>query len=659
MFKKVLIANRGEVACRLMRTLKKMGIKSVAVYPEVDTNSQHVWMADEAICIGAPTGYLNIKEIVNAVKVSGADAVHPGYGFLSENAEFARTLEKYNVNFIGPSAAAIAKMGDKIEAKKIAIKAGVNVVPGYTSVITSTKDALKLAKKVGYPVMVKAAAGGGGKGIRVVYNDDEMEQAFSATSSEAKRNFSDERVFIEKYIEKPRHIEIQVIGDKHGNYACLGERECSIQRHNQKVIEEAPSPFVDEKLRKKLYQQSISLAKKVGYFSAGTVEFIMDPKKNFYFLEMNTRLQVEHPVTELITKRDIVEEMINIANGAKLSFSQKDVKLDGWAMESRIYAEDPECGFIPSTGLITKYKEPELTENIRIDTGIYEGGEVSMFFDPMIAKLCTYGKTREEAMETMKDALGGFLISGISNNINFLQAVINHPKFQSGDISTKFIDEEYGSGFTGAELNDETSIVLLCSAAFIFLKQHQRINAIGDVDSATGTRWVVRMDGQNYPIIARVIENGFKITFENQKWSITSRWVIGTKLFQSTINGKQYNVVIEKFDEVIRLSYLGSKVNISVYSPRVAELQKYMLQNEEEENNPNVIANLCGVVTKIAVAEGDKVSAGQFLSSVIAMKMENALYATVDGTVKKVHCTVGNAVINDQLMIEIDPEKKF
>lgn len=664
MIKKLLIANRGEIACRIIKTAKKIGIKTVAVYSEADTTSLYVRLADEAIYIGsssATQSYLNHKRIIDAVKMTGADAVHPGYGFLSENADFANKLSKYGIGFVGPSADAIKKMGDKITAKKIAKAAGVNIVPGYMGVIKNEAEALKIAAKIGYPIMLKAAAGGGGKGMRIVHSKEEMQQALSSTRNEALNNFADERLFIEKFIENPRHIEIQVIGDKMGNYLCLGERECSIQRHHQKVIEEAPSPFIDERTRRKMYAQAVALAKKVGYYSAGTVEYIVDQKKNFYFLEMNTRIQVEHPVTELVTGIDIVEVMLRIAADEALPMQQKDVQINGWAMEARVYAEDPTCGFLPSTGRIHSYKEPQSNANVRIDSGVYEGSEVSMFYDPMIAKVCSYAPTRLEAISHLSEALGQYLIRGVSHNISFLQAVISHDRFISGNISTNFIDSEYKDGFTGAELNDEGSAVLMSAALFIFLSYTKRSAQItGQLRGRAldvGTRWVVKLDDRNYPITVRPIDDGYKISFENHRFYITSKWVLGSSLFQATINGKAYNVQIESSNGMnFQLSYMGMSVNAAVYTPRAAELNKFMRHADEESCQTDLIANIAGMVVEIKVQTGDKVIKGQPLAVLESMKMENVLVAPMDGMVKAVNAQAKQAVLSGQLLIELAPE---
>jgi len=661
MIKKILIANRSEIACRVIRTAKKMGIQTVAIYSESDTNSLHVKQADQAIYVGpspAPTSYLNVNAILDAVKLSGADAVHPGYGFLSENAAFAETLEKQNIRFIGPSANSIRKMGDKIQAKKIAQKAEVQVVPGFMGSVKSEKDALKIASKIGYPIMLKAAAGGGGKGIRIVRNEAEMQQAISSTKNEAKNNFADERLFIEKYIENPRHIEIQLLSDKFGNYICLGERECSIQRHHQKIIEESPSACINEKTRRKMYSQAIALGKAVGYYSVGTVEFIVDAEQNFYLLEMNTRLQVEHPVTELVTGIDIVEQMIRVANGEKLQFKQNNVKINGWAMECRICAEDPTCGFLPSTGLVTTYKEPEISSSIRVDTGIYEGGEVSMFYDAMIAKLCTHAPTRTECVQKMLHALGSYLIEGISTNISFLQAILSSERFLAADISTNFIDEEYKEGFTGAALKDENSAVILGASVFVFLSHMERNFTItGQMRGAVkniGTRWIVMMDGKKYPVTVRPTEGGYKITLENRKLYVTSNWILGSKLLQCVINGKKYNLQVEGNDLGFNVTFQGSVVATRIFTPRAAELTKFMKKATFIDHQTNLLASISGMVSDVKVREGDIVSLNQPLVILEAMKMENILYSQIEGRVVAVFAVKGRAVSAGELLIEME-----
>ncbi|MFA1688250.1 acetyl/propionyl/methylcrotonyl-CoA carboxylase subunit alpha [Candidatus Rickettsia barbariae] len=659
LFDKILIANRSEIAVRIIRTLKKMGIKSVAVYSEADTNSMYVQHADEAYYIGdspATESYLSIKNIISAIRESGASAVHPGYGFLSENPNFANILKREGVVLIGPSAGTIKKMGDKIEAKKIAIEAGVNTVPGYMGTINDVKQAIDIAKEIGFPVIVKAAAGGGGRGMRVVNNPAEMANAFESAKLEAANSFSDDRLFIEKLIQTPRHIEIQLIADQYGNSVCLGERECSIQRHHQKVIEEAPSSFITEDIRQEMYRQVISLSQKVGYYSAGTVEFIVDSNKNFYFLEMNTRLQVEHPVTELITGIDIVEEMIQIAAGEKLSFTQDDVKLKGWAFESRICAENPSRGFLPSSGRIIAYSEPAKSPNIRIDTGIGLGGEVSMFYDSMIAKLCTYGETREQAIELMHSALSAYIINGIAHNISFLEAVMLHPRFVSGDISTAFIQEEYPDGFSGASLTSEVTTVFLATAIFIYISEQRRASLIsGNINNQAnkiGTRWVVTIDDKLFPVLITPVENGYNIRHESDRIYIRSNWNLGNELFTAIINGKKTNVKIENIRTGYLLSHAGISVKAFVRSPRISELEALMVSKVVVEESSELQAPLSGQIAAIKVKEGQEVTAGQEIMILTAMKMENLILAERDGKIAKIFVNEKDNVIRGQVLLE-------
>ncbi len=660
MFKKILIANRGEIAVRIMRTCKKMGIKTVAVYSEADTNALHVREADEAVYIGASPSvksYLNIDNILSAVASSGAEAVHPGYGFLSENSEFARKLEQAGVMLIGPSPEAVRKMGDKIESKKIAMAAGVSTVPGMLDVITSDDDAKRIAKEVGFPVMIKAAAGGGGKGMRIAHNEKELLDGFKYASSEAASSFKDSRVFIERFIENPRHIEIQVLADKQGTTLWLGERECSIQRRHQKVIEEAPSVFLDDATRQKMGEQAVALAKAVGYYSAGTVEFIMDQNKNFFFLEMNTRLQVEHRVTELITGIDLVEQMIRIAYGEKLAFGQKDVTFEGWAMEARIYAEDPKRGFLPSTGRITRYQEPVNIENILIDTGIYEGGEVSMFYDPMVAKVCSYGDTREQAIATIKQALSAYIIEGISHNASFLEAILGHERFERGDITTNFIEQEYPGGFIGAELTSEITKVFLGVATTIFLRDAERASKISGQtpgrERAIGARWVVNVDGVDYTVYARPDQDaGYFITQNRKLISVKSAWRLGNRLFQGTINGEPASVQIKHLQEGYLLSYSGADVTVRVRTPRVAELAQFMPAPRDKNRKDQLKAPIAGLVVNLKVSEGEVVKQGQELIVIEAMKMENVIYADHETTIKKINVAAKESVQVDQVLIE-------
>jgi propionyl-CoA carboxylase alpha chain len=643
LFDKVLIANRGEIAVRIIKTLQKLKIKSVAVYSETDTNALHVGMADEAIFIGnspATDSYLCIEHIIEAVRKSGAQAVHPGYGFLSENAEFARALQKEKITLIGPSAEHIRIMGDKIQAKTFAERAKINTVPGYLGIIKNTSEAEKIAKKIGFPVIVKAAAGGGGRGMRVVHNQKDLSDAFISASNEAKNSFSDGRVFIEKYIENPRHVEIQVLADKYGNAVCIGERECSIQRNHQKVIEEAPSPFISEKTRKEMFKQSLSLVKEIGYYSAGTMEFMVDKEQNFYFMEMNTRLQVEHCVTELVFGIDLVEEMIRIAAGRELTLSQKDLKPNGWAIESRICAEDPSRGFLPSSGRITQYEEPPRNDQIRIDSGIVEGGEVNMFYDQMISKLCTHAPTRKEAVELMQKALGEYVIVGISHNISFLQAIMDHKRFIEGDISTGFITQEYPKGFSGAEITSEVTRIFLAVALFVHMAYVIREMGItGDISDQirkVGTRWIVNFDGLSFPLVIQPITNGYYIRQGTDRIYVRSNWTIGATLFRGNINGIDATVTIQPSIKGYQLIHSGRKVNAYVLSPRIAELEQFMPESKTQASQPYLNSTLSGKIVKISVKEGNEIKIGDQLIVIEAMKMENIIISEREAKISKV-----------------------
>ncbi len=661
LFDKILIANRGEIALRIMRTLKKMGIKSVAVYSEADTHSMHVQYADEAYYIGsspATESYLSIKNIINAIRASGANAVHPAYGFLSENANFANILKREGVVLIGPNASAIKKMGDKIEAKKIAVEAGVSTVPGYIGTISTISQAIEIAKKIGFPVIVKAAAGGGGRGMRVVKNAEEMATAFESAKLEAVNNFSDGRLFIEKLIISPRHIEIQLLADQYGNSVCLGERECSIQRYHQKIIEEAPSSFISEEIRQKMYQQTVALSNKVGYYSAGTVEFIVDLDKNFYFLEMNTRLQVEHPVTEMITGIDIVEEMIRIAAGEKLTFSQQDIQLKGHAFESRICAENPMRGFLPSSGRITEYSEPPKNVNVRVDTGLGLGGEVSMFYDPMIAKLCTYGASREQALEVMRSSLSSYIISGISHNISFLEALISNPRFIAGDINTSFIEEEYPDGFSGATLTSDITKVFLATAIFIYMTEQKRASLIVgqmiDQVHKIGTRWVVSIDDNLFPVLIKSVEDGYNIRQEHDRIYIRSNWTLGSRLFPCVVNGRKANVKIEHIPTGYILSYSGISVKAYVRSPRMSELEAMMITKSTVEEQSELQAPLSGQIIAIKVQEGNEIIIGQEIMVLTAMKMENIIVSERHGKIAKILVNEKEQVTSGQVLIKFE-----
>jgi propionyl-CoA carboxylase alpha chain len=659
MFKKILIANRGEIACRVIKSARKMGIKTVAVYSEADQNALHVEMADEAVLIGPPPSsesYLLIDRIVQACQDTGAEAVHPGYGFLSENAAFAQALAENNIAFIGPNTHAITMMGDKITSKKLAQEAGVNTIPGYTGVVKDADHAVGIAQEIGYPVMLKASAGGGGKGMRIAWNDSECQESFERASSEARSSFGDDRLFIEKFIEQPRHIEIQIIADGHGNVVYLGERECSIQRRHQKVIEEAPSPFLDEKTRQAMGEQAVALARAVEYQSAGTVEFIVDAKRNFYFLEMNTRLQVEHPVTELVTGTDLVELMICVAHGEKLPFTQADVKLNGWAIEVRIYAEDPFRNFMPSIGRLVRYMPPEESETVRVDTGVFEGGEVSMFYDPMIAKLVTYGATRDQAIDHMGTALDAFYIRGIAHNMGFLGALIRHPRFAEGRLTTNFIPEEYPDGFTPADIPHDDPALLVSVAAAIHRRYLDRAALISGqmvgLERQVEDDWVVYMGGNYYPVIVKPVAGGHDVVYNGELFEVRSDWQFGQPLFWGTLNGADICVQVERRYLEYRLFHKGSQVDVSVLTQRAAELHKLMPVKAAPDMSKFLLSPMPGLLTHLAVTEGQEVKSGEIVAIIEAMKMENVLHAERDCTVAKILAHSGASLAVDQPIIE-------
>jgi len=656
---KILVANRGEIACRVMRTAKKMGIATVAVYSDADKDALHVRMADEAVHIGPPPSaqsYLLIDKIVEACKQTGADAVHPGYGFLSEKREFQEALAKAGITFIGPDAEAIFAMGDKIESKKLAKKAGVVQVPGYLGVIKDAEEAVKIAREIGYPVMIKASAGGGGKGMRLSWNDQETREGFVSASNEAKSSFADDRVFIEKFIENPRHIEIQVLGDALGNVVYLGERECSIQRRHQKVIEEAPSPFLTPEVRKAMGEQAVALAKAVNYKSAGTVEFIVDVNRNFYFLEMNTRLQVEHPVTELVTGLDLVEWMIRVAAGEKLGFTQKDIKLNGWAMEARVYAEDPYRNFLPSIGRLTRYHEPEAGKHVRVDSGVGEGGEISMYYDPMIAKLCSYGANRNEAIAHMRKALDEYYIRGLNHNIPFLAALMGHPRFVKGDLSTGFIAEEYKNGFSAADLPAAEPAMLAAVAAFVHRRHQERETAIsGQLQGRgahPGDEYVVKTGDSSHSVKLE----GSVLHVGNKRFEIESDWQIGQPLFRAEIKAKKDKhslvVQIDRAGVGYRLFHAGGQFDAKVLSPRAAELMQLMPKKAAPDLSKYLLSPMPGLLVSLAVSEGQEVKAGEVLAVVEAMKMENSLRAERDGKIAKIHAKAGETLTVDQKIVE-------
>ena len=659
MFKKILIANRGEIACRIISSCKKLSIPTVAVYSDADERALHVKLADEAVNIGpAPSSesYLSIDKIISACKQTNADAVHPGYGFLSENHLFMSRLEKEDITFIGPSAEPIRVMGDKIESKIFAIEAGVNTVPGYQDIIKTSDEAIQIAKNVGFPVMIKASAGGGGKGMRIAFNESDIPDAYTSSINEAKSSFGDDRVFIEKFIVKPRHIEIQILADNHGNVIHLGERECSIQRRNQKIIEESPSPFVDNELREAMGAQAVQLAKKVGYQSAGTVEFIVDQDRNFYFLEMNTRLQVEHPVTELVTGFDLVEEMIKIAAGEKLNISQKDVKFNGWAIESRIYAEDPERNFMPSTGRLITYKPPTSIDNIRNDTGVYEGGEISMFYDPMISKLCSYGQNREKACELMQEALNNYEISGIQNNLNLLSSIIKNEKFISGDINTGFIAEEYPDGFNSKVVGKEDSLNFSLASIFAFLKIKNRNKNIDLINNS-------KFNERN--LFAHINKDIFEFkTYNSQKNSVIeyngsvitleSDWCIGDKVMKIKIDEVDFTFQIIKTVKGFHIQGYGMSGVVKIRSKIANDLSSYMIEKIITKNTKIIKCPMPGLIVSIDIEEGQSVEDGDKLCVVEAMKMENIIRSEMSGVIKKIHCKEGDSLATDEVMIEFD-----
>ncbi|CAN5158485.1 acetyl/propionyl/methylcrotonyl-CoA carboxylase subunit alpha [soil metagenome] len=657
---KILIANRGEIACRIMRTAKKMGIATVAVYSDADSRAPHVLLADEAVHIGpspANQSYLIADKIIAACKQVGADAVHPGYGFLSERESFRNALDAEGIIFVGPPANAIAAMGDKIESKKLAMAAGVNVVPGFVGVIDDTEHAVKISNEIGYPVMMKASAGGGGKGMRLAFSEKDVREGFEATKREGLASFGDDRVFIEKFIESPRHIEIQVLGDQHGNIVYLNERECSIQRRHQKVVEEAPSPFVSPEMRKKMGEQCVALARAVGYFSAGTVELIVSGADKtgdgFYFLEMNTRLQVEHPVTEEITGLDLVEQMIRVANGEKLAFTQAEVKLNGWSVENRVYAEDPYRGFLPSTGRLVRYHPPAAIDGVRVDDGVVEGGEVSMFYDPMIAKLITWAPTREEAIDKQVAALDQFELEGLGHNIDFLSALMQHPRFRSGAITTGFIAEEFPEGFHGAALADGLTTTLAAVAAFVAKSQADRALHI---DGQLGTPlaapkgWQAKIGDAVHDVV--IDEDG--VIVDGAAISLSLDYVPGDRLIVAQFDDEELAVKVAPIRGGWKLTTRGAIHNIRVLPAHVAPYAAHMIEKIPPDLSRFLICPMPGLLVSLNVAEGDKVEAGQPLAVIEAMKMENILRAEKTGTVKSVNAKAGESLAVDAIILELE-----
>jgi propionyl-CoA carboxylase alpha chain len=665
MFDKILIANRGEIACRIIKTARRLGIRTVAVFSEADARALHVRMADEAVPIGPPPvnqSYIVIERILEAIRATGAQAVHPGYGFLSERAEFAEALAAEGVAFIGPPASAIRAMGDKITSKKLAAEARVSTVPGFMGLIDDEGHAVRIAREIGYPVMIKASAGGGGKGMRIAWNDDEAAEGFTRSRSEAASSFGDDRIFIEKFVTSPRHIEIQVLGDSHGDVIHLGERECSIQRRNQKVIEEAPSPFLDAETRAAMGAQAVQLSKAVGYASAGTVEFIVDAGRNFYFLEMNTRLQVEHPVTELVTGIDLVEQMIRVAAGERLQLRQEDVRLDGWAIESRLYAEDPYRNFLPSIGRLTRYRPPEEerteTRVVRNDTGVFEGGEISMFYDPMIAKLCTWGPDREAALEAMRTALDTFEVEGIGHNLPFLAAVMDHPRFAAGDMTTGFIAEEYPEGFAGVEPDEATLRRLAALAAHMHVVGERRAAAISGAMRNHAREpeadWVVALGGRHWAVRVSPTAGGSAVAFADQTLRVESDWRPGEPLVRAQVDRTALHVKASRAAAGFRLRHRGADLRAQVLTARQATLAARLPEKEPPDTAKLLLCPMPGLVVRIDVAVGDEVFDGQPLCMVEAMKMENVLRAERKGVVAKIHATPGQSMAVDDVIMEFE-----
>ncbi|MEA3263526.1 MAG: acetyl/propionyl/methylcrotonyl-CoA carboxylase subunit alpha [Pseudomonadota bacterium] len=672
MFKKILIANRGEIACRVIKTARRMGIQTVAVYSDADARAPFVQMADEAVHIGpspAAQSYLIADKIIAACKQTGAEAVHPGYGFLSERTSFAEQLKAEGIAFIGPPVGAIAAMGDKIESKKLAKEAGVNVVPGFVGEIEDTEHAVRISNEIGYPVMMKASAGGGGKGMRLAYDEKDVREGFEAVKREGLNSFGDDRVFIEKFILNPRHIEIQILGDQHGNILYLNERECSIQRRHQKVVEEAPSPFVTPKMRKAMGEQCVALARAVGYYSAGTVELIVsgaDPTgESFYFLEMNTRLQVEHPVTECITGIDLVEQMIRVAAGEKLAFTQDDIKIDGWAIENRVYAEDPYRGFLPSTGRLVRYQPPvpgweddgeangrRGLGGVRVDDGVYEGGEVSMFYDPMIAKLITWGKTRDEAADLQIAALDRFQLEGLGHNVDFVSAIMQHPRFRSGELTTGFIAEEYPDGFTGAATSAETAKHLAAIAGFIATARADRARQIdGQLDGELEPPydWAVTIDGTTF-----AVSLDEEITVDGEEVDLAMEYTPGERLVEAEVGDISYGVKVEPSRTGLVMTTRGAIHKVQILPASVAHLTKHMIEKVPPDLSKFLICPMPGLLVALHVNEGDKVEAGQPLAVVEAMKMENILRAEKSATVKKVNAKAGDSLAVDAVILELE-----
>jgi len=659
MFKTILIANRGEIACRVIRTARRMGIRTVAVYSEADRNARHVELADEAVCIGPPPSresYLVMDNLLAACKQTGAEAVHPGYGFLSENEKFSRRLEEEGIVFIGPKHDSVAAMGDKIASKKLAREAKVNTIPGHNEAIETAQEAVEIARRLGYPVMIKASAGGGGKGLRVAHRDQEAREGFASCRAEAKSAFGDDRVFLEKFVVGPRHIEIQVLGDAHGNVVYLWERECSLQRRHQKVLEEAPSPFLDEATRRAMGEQAVALAQAVKYQSAGTVEFVVGKDRRFYFLEMNTRLQVEHPVTEMITGLDLVELMIRVAAGEKLPFRQDEVRRDGWAIECRINAEDPFRGFLPSTGRLVRYLPPEEVDGaVRVDTGEYEGGEISMYYDSMIAKLITHGATRAEAVARMRDALNAFVIRGISSNTAFQAALVQHPRFVAGDIDTGLIAEEFPQGFHPSNLAHREPVLLAAVAAYARRRYIDRAVCItGQLKGhgrRVGANWVVLVQGQKYPLGLTLVAGGADVTCEGKTHALRTNWRLGDILLRGTWDGEPICLQVERLGLKYRVCHWGTEVDAVVMTARAAELLALMPAKAPPDLSKFLISPMPGLLAEVAVKVGQEVRAGETLVVIEAMKMQNVMKAENDAVVAELLARPGDSLSVDQPLL--------
>ncbi len=672
MFSKILIANRGEIACRIMRTAKRMGISTVAVHSDADADALHMEMADEAIRLGpapAAESYLRIDRIIEAARKTGAEAIHPGYGFLSENAEFVRACEEAGIVFIGPNAHAIGMMGDKLRSKQCAMEAGVSTVPGHAGEIADAEEAVRVAEEIGCPVMIKASAGGGGKGMRIARTLEEVREGFESARSEALSSFGDGRILIEKFIENPRHVEIQIMGDRHGNVIYLGERECSIQRRNQKVVEEAPSPLLDEETRRAMGEQAVALARAVGYDSAGTVEFVCGQDRSFYFLEMNTRLQVEHPVTEMVTGLDLVELMIRVAAGEPLPLTQADVRLNGWAVETRIYAEDPYRNFLPSIGRLKRFLPPDEIEKdgcqVRVDTGVREGDEISIHYDPMIAKLITWGPDREAAIGAQADALDAFHIDGIGHNIPFLAAIMGHERWRSGRLSTNFITEEFPEGFRGAELTEEILIRLVTVAAAMDHMENMRRRRIsGQIEGEEVTfsrdRVVWREDERKGYALHVECESPRLIRIrpaDGDERVVEQDWRPGWPVWQGRINGRSLAVQVRRVMNGYVLTHGGVTLELKVYTPREAELAALMPEKDEVDSSRQLLCPMPGKVLSLSVSEGDRVKAGTPLCVIEAMKMENILRAERDARVVSIRIAVGDSVSVDQILMEFEQDE--